>query len=243
MFIPGVWILLPTTLGYSQLLSPLFCATKLKGWKLANHKSSIKWQWICLQVWTATHFTPSYWDYWAQVDTKLYCVFTRSDRLWYFGQSPPLDDWQVWHEPAWLLSELLFRSPFCFPTTLCILTVCLRFLLRTLRSVRGAKGLGPIKCGSRWQPGGMTGRRYEISSILEDLLALHWDHTYKTGAAAPYVSKKVTLSEFYLATEESLLGFFLIPQVSKPSVGLWVAYVEGARSIIRIDETYSWIYV
>lgn len=143
-----------------------------------------------LQVWIATHFTPSYWDYWAQVDKKLYCAFTRSDRLWYFGQPPPLDDWQVWREPAWLLLELLFRSPFCFPTTLCILTVCLCFLLLTLRSVWGAKGLGPIKCGSRWQPGGMMGRRYEISSVLEDLLSLHWDHTYKTGAAAPYVSRK-----------------------------------------------------
>lgn len=218
--------------------------------KLPKPLSSIKWQWSFLHVWIATHFTPSYWDYWAQVDKKLYCVFTTSDRLWYFGQSPPLDDWQVWHEPAWLLSELLFRSPFCFPTTLCILTVCLRFLLLTLRSVWGAKGLGPIKCGSRWQPGGIMGRRYEISSILEDLLSLHWDHTYKTGAAAPYVSEKVTLSKFYLATEESLFPFFFSSffffwslRYQNPLGRLWVAYVKGARSTVCIDESYGWIYM
>lgn len=121
---------------------------------------------------------------------------------------------------AQLLPELLFPSPFCFPTTLCTLTVCLCFLLPTLRSEWEAKGLRPIKCGSRWQPGGIMGRRAEISSILEDLLSLHWDHTYKTGAAAPYVSEKVTLSKFYLATEEfyfSFLFFFWIPQVLEAS--------------------------
>lgn len=41
MFIPGVWILLPTTLGYSQLLSPLFCITKLEGWKNFRNASPV----------------------------------------------------------------------------------------------------------------------------------------------------------------------------------------------------------
>lgn len=126
------------------------------------------------------------------------------------GQEAMLCSQEWWgsHKAAQLLPELLFPSPFCFPTTLCTLTVCLCFLLPTLRSEWEAKGLRPIKCGSRWQPGGIMGRRAEISSILKDLLSLHWDHTYKTGAAAPYVSEKVTLSKFYLATEESFSFFF-----------------------------------
>lgn len=191
-------------------------------------------------MWIATHFTPRYWDYWAQVDKKLHYVFTRSDRPWYFGQSPPRDAWEAWQEPAWLRSELLFRSPFCFPTRLWILPVC--FLLLTLRSERGAKGLGPIKHGSRWQPGGILGRRYEISSVLEDLLSalrsylpnrcccticLRESHTKQILSCSRRIPSSVCLSLRY----------------HNPLERLRAAYVKGARSRIHIDEPHSPISV
>lgn len=96
------------------------------------------------------------------------------------------------------------------PTQHCVLAVCLSFLPPTQGRCGEPQEWGQFHGGAG---GGQVERweRDEISSLLGDLLSLHWDHTYKTGAAAPYVSEKVTLSKFYPVTEESL---FL--KVSKP---------------------------
>ena len=162
----------------------------------------------CLQVWIAMHFTPSYWDYGAQVDKKLYCVFTRSDRLWHFGQSPPLGDWKVWHEPAWLPPKLLFWSPFCLPTALCILTVCLCLLLLTLRSGGEPRDTGQLN-------GGAGGSQVELREgemkfplfsricslcteiILTKQVLLHHMSLRKSHTANPVLQQKSAFFSFF----------------------------------------------
>lgn len=186
-------------------------------------------------MWIATRFTPSCWDYWPRWTRS--CPVSSHQRTACGTSSshrPIMTDKPDMNQLGFYLS-CSFEVPFVSPQHFaCSLSVSASSCSPCGRSAWGAKGLRPIKCGSRWQPGGMPGRRDEISSVLEDLRSPQWDHSQNRCCCTIWLRE--TLSKFKLAAEESF-------RYQNPLGRLGVAYMKGARSIKWADESYSWIYV
>lgn len=93
MFIPGVWILLPAPLGYSQLLFTTILCYRTR--RLETSKPLVQYH-TAMDLSSSVNCHTFYTQLLrllAQVDKKLSCVFTPTDSLRYFIQPPPHNDW------------------------------------------------------------------------------------------------------------------------------------------------------